>query len=146
MIQIYVSADHWKLKVAAAAIPEFFLQLKVEDLPEKFTHTNHTREQVYANIWNNIIQSQERVSIETYRSKWPWSSVIGHAKPGKIFINSRKLETLHPADYVGNQAHELMHWPCLYRHQGNNPNKYKNLESVPYVIGSLAEAWFRGKS
>lgn len=123
MIQIYVGADHWKLKVAASAIPEFFLQLKVEDLPERFTHTNHTREKVFETIQRTIIQDKLNISVETYRSKWPWSSVIGRTKPGKIFINSRKLESLHPADYVGNQAHELTHRPAFIVMMGIIPTR-----------------------
>jgi hypothetical protein len=52
------------------------------------------------------------------------------------------LDTLEVADYVGNFAHEFMHI-IGFKHKTNYPNKYRNLESVPYVIGSLAEAWAR---
>jgi hypothetical protein len=146
MIHFVVNSENQKLKEAGLICAMFFRQLNLADFPQEFTHTNLTSYDVFIAIRNAAIYLPDRyVIVETYRPKWPWSKAIGYtlpSKPNYIFINQNMLSTLENADYVGNFAHEFMHL-IGFEHKGNYPGKFRNLESVPYVIGSLAEAWAR---
>lgn len=146
MITFVVNANNEKLKDAARLAQNFFKQLKLEDLPDDFTHTLIDRNTIYATIIEAAVCLPDRyVIVETYKPKWYWSKAIGYtlpSKPNYIFVNANKLSTLEVEDYVGNFAHEFMHI-IGFKHKGNNPSKFRNLESVPYVMGALAEAWAR---
>jgi hypothetical protein len=146
MIHFVVRSSNQKLKEAGLLAPMFFKQLSYADLPLSFTHTELNVGQVYAEIVQGTVYLPDRyVVVETYRPKWPWSKAIGYTlpkKPNYIFVNQYMLERLEVADYVGNFVHETMHL-IGFKHRTNNPKKYRNLESVPYAVGSLAEAWAR---
>lgn len=146
MITFVVNSDNKKLKEAARLAQNFFKQLNINDLPEAFTHTTLSRSEIYADILTAALMLPDRfIIVELYKPKYPWSKAIGYAiasKPNYIFVNSRKLNSLQVEDYVGNFVHEFMH-TIGFKHKGNDRNKNRNLESVPYVMGALAEAWAR---
>lgn len=146
MITFVVNANNEKLKDAARLAQNFFKQLNIEDLPESFTHTTLSREEVYGIIIEASLCLPDRfVIVETYKPKYWRSKVIGYtdkAKPNYIFVNANKLAAFEVADYVGNFTHEYMHI-LGFTHKKNKPHKFRNLESVPYVMGALAEAWAR---
>jgi len=138
MILFYVKSDNYKLKVAADMVPRFFEQLKVVDLPMTFNHTKDRCGDVYLKI--KRVDSL-LITVTTYRPWNPWTKAIAYAQNNTIYVNERKLNSLEIADYVGNFCHETMHL-LGYQHKGNYVTEY-NLRTVPYVIGSLAEAWAR---
>lgn len=79
------------------------------------------------------------IEVRPYRTRWPWSSVIGYSDGENIYINMRKINDLDIADYVGNLVHEFCHH-AGYGHGDNNINKDtdRKLKSVPYYCGKLA--------
>lgn len=146
MITFVVNSDNEKLKDAARLAQNFFKQLNITDLPESFTHCEQSREEVYGAIIEAALCLPDRFVIVETTKLWAWSKVIGYtvpSRPNYVFINSNMLGKLELADYVGNFVHEFMHI-IGFKHKGNYQNRFRNLESVPYVMGSLAEAWVRG--
>ena len=49
------------------------------------------------------------VEILPYKTRWPWSSVIGHAKGNRVYENVRKLEDLTLPERIGHLGHEIVH-------------------------------------
>ena len=75
----------------------------------------------------------------------PWTSAIATTfknKPGKIFINLRKIQQRSVEDYVNTITHEVTHI-LGYSHGSNSPKGKEN--SVPYWLGNKAEEWVRGR-
>lgn len=111
---------------------------KLYDLPEQsyFTYTNDTNREVVRKL-NHFLAQDKTIEIRPYKTRWPWSSVIGYTSRGKYYINMRKIDSLDLTDYAGNVAHEICHMsPLNYRH-GSNYYTEKKRVSVPYALGYL---------
>jgi hypothetical protein len=87
---------------------------------------------------NQAFQTDD-IEVRPYRTKWPWSSVIGYSDGENVYINMRKINSLSISDYVGNLVHEFCHH-AGYGHGDNNisRNTERKLKSVPYYCGELA--------
>lgn len=98
---------------------------------KSFYFSNNTGEQVAVNLVSSI-----PAQLYTYKTRNPFSKVTGYRDPitGKIFFNTRK-NPRSTEQMVNTAIHERLHnW---YNHNGNLA-KGKNLESVPYKIGSIS--------
>ena len=89
--------------------------------------------------------------VYTYRSKNPWSRVLGYfipSKPNNTYINSRKLNR-SMGSIVATIIHELIHMidnfdnNASYGHGDNSPvgKQY----SVPYWVDNLAQSFIDKK-
>ena len=109
---------------------------EIENLSEKhyFTYTEKTNVEVVKQL-RNYFDSDASVTIRTYRSRWPWSKVIGYSKGNRIVINRRKLRSYDSKFYAGHLTHELCH-KADFSH-GNNYITEKKKYSVPYFMGYL---------
>jgi hypothetical protein len=142
MINYIIKSDNEKLQIAGRAAALFFKQLELDALPVNFNFTEDTYLEVYANIIDATLCLPDRyIVVKTYRPKWRFTKAIAYAKDETIFINEFKINSLEVADYVGTFVHELAHL-IKYKHKGNYVNQF-NLGTVPYVLGGLAEAWYR---
>lgn len=115
---------------------------------DKFTHTDQTPEQVF----NHIASNHKDMIIEVlpWRPFNPWTAAIATTfknKPGKVFINVRKINQRSVADYVATLIHEAAHSsPLNYGHGSNfNQGSAEKLNSVPIWLASKAEEWARGR-
>jgi len=150
MIQYHLKSDNLNLKIATSLTSSFFDQLEAKDLPEYFNHTDHSPAQVIEEI--KTISGVHRYGIQvvpprtfTVEEYKPWNrftKAVGYAKYPKIYVNHYKMDKMFASDFVQLLAHETMHL-IGYKHKGNYVTQY-NLKTVPYVIGSLAEAWVKG--
>lgn len=134
----YIKSNNESLNIAGSLTLQFFQELKVSDLPSFFNHTDDVPEVVA----HRIRTFHKVVKVETYKPKWIFTRANAHAKDSKIFINEYKLKDFHVSDFTRILAHETMHL-IGYSHKGNSVNQY-NLQTVPYSIGTLAEAWVKG--
>jgi hypothetical protein len=139
MIQYHLKSDNLNLKIATSLTSSFFEQLSVKDLPEYFNHTDHSPAQVVEQI---NIYTGSQFTVEEYKPWNRFTKAIGHAQYPKIYVNYYKMDKMFASDFVQLLAHETMHL-IGYKHKGNYVTQY-NLKTVPYVIGSLAEAWVKG--
>lgn len=89
-------------------------------------------------LWEEARQAVD-IEIIPYKTRWPFSKVIGYSDGTALYINMRKINTLRTVDYVGNLVHEFCHH-AGYQHGNNSPTGKQN--SVPYWCGSLAEELF----
>jgi hypothetical protein len=130
----YVQTDNPKINRAADDATRFIKALNQGDLalPDFFTHTSHTPEQVLQTFQGHI----PVVAVREYTSSWFFRNVLGHYKNGVINVNTRFSNSASVSDVAGNLVHELCHH-MGYQHKGNNPTPY-NLKSVPYVLGYMA--------
>ena len=81
-----------------------------------------------------ILKADIIMDIVPYKTKWPWSKVIGYASGDTIYVNTRKLD-LPLADRVENFMHEGLHL-LGYSHKGNTNNEF-NRGTVPYAVSAL---------
>lgn len=107
-------------------------------LPEKsyFTYTNDTNKQIVRKC-NHFLAQGKTIEIRPYKTRWPWSSVIGYTYKGQYFINTRKIDSLSVSIYVGNIFHEILGHEVGYGH-GSNRITEKKKKSWPYFVGYLA--------
>jgi hypothetical protein len=83
------------------------------------------------------------LSIATYKTRNPWSRVVGYVnecEPNKIYLNVRRLDR-DDTDIAGTIVHEAVHAadavsPLEFGHDGNRPGGNEN--SAPYWIGNWA--------
>lgn len=95
-----------------------------------FNHTWHDG----IRVANTIRDNQVEIVIRPFKSKWPWSKSIGHARGNTIWINTRKLD-LPLKDRIENIMHEALHL-MGYLHHGNRVTAY-NLNTVPYLVANM---------
>lgn len=142
----YVQTDDPKIKAAALRAEYFLEQVWIGNvkLPEYFTHTSDTPEQVRWKIGVPPVEAgtlykPQSVSVRTYRTWNPWSNVLGYTSRGVIYVNTRFSSRADISAIAGNLVHELCHVRG-YGHKGNRPTAY-NLKSVPYVLGYACRDW-----
>jgi hypothetical protein len=138
MLSFYIKSENESLRIASKLTIDFFTQLDIKDMPYYFNHTSDTPEIVK----HRIKSSYKQIGVEEYAPLWRFTKANAHAKGNTIFINKYKFNSFHVDDFVRILAHESMH-VLGYGHQGNKVTQY-NLKTVPYAIGTMAEAWARG--
>lgn len=75
------------------------------------------------------------VNVMPYRTRNPWSSVIGYADGNTVFENMRKINDLTLAERTGHIGHEITHL-FGYRHD------YQGQRTSPAVLfGEAAQAY-----
>lgn len=87
-----------------------------------------------SDVADKIFNSELEINIRPYRTKLPWSKVIGYAKGNTIFVNTRKLD-LSLEDRVCNLFHEYLHL-LGYSHNGNRVSEFNN-GTVPYKVSKM---------
>jgi hypothetical protein len=80
------------------------------------------------------------VSVFTYKTFNPWSSVIGYSDAKSIFINVRKLPSMGVVDVASNLLHEYSHH-AGFSHGSNYKTQDKELYSVPYYLSENILKW-----
>lgn len=103
---------------------------------EDFNHTDKTVAEVANDLQVKMVGL--KVKVIPYKTWNPWSSVVGHAKGGTIYVNTRKLD-LTLQDRIANLFHEATHL-CGYSHRGNTPSAYNNA-TVPYLASRVFAAY-----
>jgi hypothetical protein len=147
--------QHPKIDVAIQFVEKLLLQDVFEDkMSSAFYNTinqksdwSYTKDQgaKVARVLREESQQafhHDDVEIRPYRTRLPWSSVIGYSDGENIYINMRKIDSLDVSDYVGNLVHEFCHH-AGYGHGDNSPKGKQN--SVPYYCGDLARHIFSNK-
>jgi hypothetical protein len=86
-------------------------------------------------VVSSLQASSVVMTIAPYKTKWPWSKVIGYASGNTIYVNTRKLD-LPLKDRVQNLFHEPCHL-LGYRHSRDNKVSKLNDESVPYKVAAI---------
>lgn len=105
------------------------------DLPDSFTHTSMSPDQVRLHI-ASCMESM-KAPVGTYKTR---PKIVGRFYRGRIEYNVTNLLRHDNSFISGNIAHELMHF-YGFRHKGNFKTRNRNSESVPYVIGDLCRTW-----
>jgi hypothetical protein len=122
----------------ACSLSERFLKAVVSgeiDLPDSFSHTTHTPDQVRLHIASCM--KGLPAPVGTYKTR---SKIVGRFYKGRIEYNVTNLLRHDNAFIAGNMTHEVTHF-FGYKHQGNFRNRNKNWLSVPYVLGDLCREW-----
>jgi hypothetical protein len=137
------------LKIHAAAVlaDQFFeSELHVILGKDKFTHTDETPEQVFNKIASN--HKDMVIEILPWKPFNRWTAAIATTfknKPGKVFINVRKINQRSVGDYVNTLCHEALHCaPLNYGHGSNSPKGKEN--SVNYWLGAQSEEWAKSRT
>jgi hypothetical protein len=85
-------------------------------------------------VVSSLQASSVVMTIAPYKTKWPWSKVIGYASGNTIYVNTRKLD-LPLKDRTINFLHESLH-ALGYSHKGNTNNAF-NRGTVPYKVAEI---------
>jgi prolyl-tRNA editing enzyme YbaK/EbsC (Cys-tRNA(Pro) deacylase) len=112
--------------------------LKEVESVKKFTHTTKTSREVA-----DSLRSAKPVKLSTYKTKSPFSKVIATTyKSDRTHVyfnlrkNPRKMESL-----VNTSFHEALH---LLGHSHGDNSPIGKSQSVPYLIGKIAETYAQG--
>lgn len=132
---------------AAAKLADQFFETELHVIlgrRAEFTHTKDTVVQVF----NHIASNHKDMIIEVlpWKPFNPWTAAIATTfknKPGKVFINVRKINQRSIAEYVNTLVHESCHL-LGYGHGSNSPKGKEN--SVPYWLGVQSEEWAKGRT
>jgi hypothetical protein len=138
---------------AAAMIAELWLTKHSFDAILKvpsFNHTNKSPQEIASFVKAQANLHAASSSPECFLTllSVPWfkriiyRNTVAEHSFGRIAFN-RKFLKRDLADTVNTICHEYSHY-IGFSHDGNSPTPY-NLASVPYQIGSLAEAWVRSQ-
>lgn len=134
-----------KVGIAASLANQYIMLHAYDDLlnADGFTHTNLTPEQVANQFGSWVTNAPNRsVKIKAWKPWNPWTAAIATTfknKPNEIYINVRKIASRSLGDYINTAAHECAHL-AGFGHGSNSPRGKMN--SVPYKLGSMAQAWY----
>jgi len=122
-----------------------------------YTHTGDSPEEVYAKLMSGMDQFVDLngddenelndgdidIWVFPYRTR---KKYVGYTTPGNYitFLNINYVDSILKygteeevaVKLAENQLHEYLH-NVGYQHDGNNPNKNNNRESVPYALGYM---------
>jgi hypothetical protein len=135
VMKIYCEVNDENVRRAASLVMKHYADSQfIERIKnvEKFNHTPFSSHEVSKMLPK--LMSVSSTIIKPYKTLNPFSSVIGHAADGIIYVNTRKLG-LPLYDRVGNIFHETTHL-VGFSHKGNRPDAY-NLRSVPYLSAAI---------
>jgi hypothetical protein len=127
------------IKVATDLLSPHSLMIK-----ELSSIKNHFKYDTPDNFVELLLQQREPINVYTYRSKKPWSRVIGYFSNGKIYLNVKKLPTMEHKEIVGFLLHEYAHYCGLNHGTGFTRNyitEEKLVYSVPYFLSTCVERW-----
>jgi len=105
---------------------------------EKFSYTNDSGVEVARRIKIGPIAIQK---IVAYKTKWPWSSVLGYYENNTYFLNTRKMD-ISVLDRAENLFHELVGHGCGYTHKEGKQDA-ESLNSVPYKSGEMFKSYIK---
>lgn len=148
-MKIHVGIESQKIHQAANLAIEFFEgHLGCILDKDNFTFTTDTPVQVFNKIAS--LQHSLEVDVLAWKPLNPWTSAIATTfknKPGKIFINVRKIPQRSVEDYVATICHECCHLPPISYGHGSNSNQgsIEKLNSVPIWLASKAKEWAHGR-
>lgn len=114
----------------------------LQERKENFLHSNVNGIQL-----SRIIKdSHLRLTVDTYRSKWPWSKANGYYTkkyPSKLFLNTRRLN--RTLGSIGATAgHEWVHGEddrqenFFFHHESNTWTPEKE-DTAPFYVDNLLE-------
>jgi len=118
---------------AAAIVEKHFDDRDFLKLLALIKHFNFTEDDG-SKVADKIGETTVILTVEGYRTKWPWSKAIAREEEGKVLFNTRKM-TLDLSDRVETLMHEGLH-AIGYAHSGNTADNF-NLGAVPYAVSKL---------
>ena len=133
MITITSTFYDKRIALASKLVMDHYTDSKFLEMLYDVKSFNHTDDNGYA-VGRKLLLANALIVIKPYKTKWPWSSVIAHAKNGTIYVNTRKLD-LPLEDRVANIMHEALHL-LGYSHKGNRVTEYNKL-TVPYLVSKM---------
>lgn len=101
------------------------------------------------NVSLTLLIPRKEILVFTYSPKNPFSAAIGYFDGKAIFLNARKLPSMHIQDIVANLVHEYAHY-CSYHHtdpgfwgkrRANYKTDHKCQFSVPYYLSENVGRW-----
>jgi len=85
--------------------------------------------------------SEKVAVIGSYSKKFTKARAYRDVGTNKIWLNRSKIFKADK-DLINTNIHERLH-VLGYKHKGNSRNKYNNINSVPYKVGSLSEKYYK---
>ena len=89
-----------------------------------------------------VKNSSIEISVKSYRTRNPFSSVVGYFDGKTIWVNTRKID-MPLEDRTANIWHELSH-AMGWQHKGNRVTEF-NLKTVPYLGSKLFVDYLKQK-
>jgi hypothetical protein len=129
-------AEAIKLLMRYVKDPEFWELFKKETINTNLSH--HDILENDAEIFNHIrfmFNCDLNIEIVSYKTRYPFSSVIGYAEGNRVYENTRKINSLTIHERVGHLGHEICHL-FGYRHEYQGQKT-----SASVVFGQVMEKY-----
>lgn len=147
-----ISFNNKKIEEAASLANTFLMTVKLVDLQKitPFTYLPEVPEEDHTSAVFSTIKSLQYFKREIEIAPWsPWNrwtrAIATTFGDGVVHINIRKIDQFEAHDYVNTLVHETCHNLGFSHGAGPTANfvTKEKLKSVPFALGSLAEAWSR---
>ena len=102
---------------------------------EKFEHYSGSNQAIVDSLLSDKV-----AVIGTYSKRFTKARAYRNVGTNKIWLNRAKIFKADK-DLINTNIHERLH-VLGYGHKGNNRNKYNNINSVPYKVGSMSEKYY----
>lgn len=89
----------------------------------------------------DMLISETPAIVGTYYKKFSKARAYRNIGSNKIWLNRAKISN-SDEDLLNTMLHERLH-VLGFGHKGNSRNKYNNIDSVPYKVGSISEKYYQ---
>lgn len=127
-IKIHKDLEKTEVEQAAVLLVKFVGEDKFwelfQDHIKQLDLSHHDILEDDTDIFNHLrfmFQCDLNIEIHPYKTKYPFSTVIGYAKGNRVYENTRKLNALSLPKRVGHLGHEIVHL-FGYRHEYQGQN------------------------